>query len=266
MTSSYSNDLFPTKLCLTCVESLYAGMFELRNELGAKHLTLSVAPFLRTTMTTRYIPHIIYTIAITSISTHMLWQRKEADDQRRYISAHIDLLQSCVQRLKAGERISDDELQRIRQFGRTAEELERDRAVARGLVRTQGDGTESIGWREALLGGRGKESKVREVYEQQDLEKGMFPPSRICFSLLSEVMYVMHLGYSAKGAAGGFVIIIMPCQLHTPCCGWLLRHGVRLSWMLGLRGSRVWARRYPTRRRKTSRYECLYAFWYWPCD
>ncbi|TCD69420.1 hypothetical protein EIP91_007767 [Steccherinum ochraceum] len=127
-------------------------------------------------MTTRYIPHIIYTVAITSISTHMLWHRKESDDQRRHVDAHVALLErlrSASSRLPEAE--VREELERIRRtFRRSAEELERDRAVARGLVRVEGEGRESIGWKEALLGGAAGAvggGERREAYERADLEK-----------------------------------------------------------------------------------------------
>jgi len=124
------------------------------------------------TMNTRYIPHIVYTIAITSISTHLLWHRKEADDQRRHVSAHIALLESTTARLRAGESIPEAEWSRIRKFGEkslSSEEMERERAVARGLVRTEGE-KESIGWKEALLGSRKGREEVESRYEKMDIE------------------------------------------------------------------------------------------------
>ncbi|THH17458.1 hypothetical protein EUX98_g9128 [Antrodiella citrinella] len=124
-------------------------------------------------MNTRYIPHIIYTLAITSISTHLLWHRKESDDQRRHVSAHIALLESTVARLRAGDRLPDDELDRVLRFGEKSlsqEEMERARAVARGLVRTEGE-KESIGWKEALLGSRkAGRTEVEAKYEKIDME------------------------------------------------------------------------------------------------
>ncbi|KAH8103512.1 hypothetical protein BXZ70DRAFT_735097 [Cristinia sonorae] len=132
-------------------------------------------------MTTRYIPHILYTVAITSIATHLLYHRKESEDQRLHISAHISLLESTLARLQSSSssrtsasehgkerfELSEEEWERMKRFGRTQEELERDRAAARGWVV---GGMRSVGWREALLGGR-REEKVREDYERRDLER-----------------------------------------------------------------------------------------------
>ena len=114
-------------------------------------------------MSTRYIPHIIYSIAITSITTHLLNQRKEFEDTRYRIQTHIALLESTVQRLRAGEDVPEIEFERIEKL-KSEERL--DRGVARGV---KVEGGETIGWREVLLGRKG--SEVSE-WEKKDLENG----------------------------------------------------------------------------------------------
>ena len=90
------------------------------------------------------------------------------------MSAHIAALESTIERLKAGEKVPDAEFERLRRLRRSPEDLERDRAIARGLVVAKGDAG-SIGWKEALFGSR-EHSKARAVYEQRDLESGEFVP------------------------------------------------------------------------------------------
>ncbi|KAI0785802.1 hypothetical protein C8Q75DRAFT_809018 [Abortiporus biennis] len=104
-------------------------------------------------MTTRYIPHIIYTLAITSLSTHLLNQRKESEEQQIHTKTYISLLESTITKLKSGERIDEKEYQRVKKFGKDLEDLENERNVARGIhVDLKGVGGSGMGWTEVLLG------------------------------------------------------------------------------------------------------------------
>jgi len=122
-------------------------------------------------MTTRYIPHIVYTIALTSISTHLLWHRKEYEEQRRHHETHISLLENTIARLKSGERASEKEFERIIKFGKGPE------------LDTVEEVKEIIGWRAVLLGRKDDEGQKGDLgsrtigedghsdWERKDLEK-----------------------------------------------------------------------------------------------
>jgi hypothetical protein len=108
----------------------------------------------------RYIPELIYALTFSSISVHLLWQRRAAATDRRHYSARISILGKLEARLRAGEVVSDAEVARLRR-----------------LAETVGEDThsgESIGWREVVFGR--KESSIeregKEELEHRELERG----------------------------------------------------------------------------------------------
>lgn len=139
-------------------------------------------------MTTRYIPHLIYALALTSISTHSLWHRKEAEEQRRHYTTRIALLEDTVRRLRAGEHVPESEFATLKKL---ASEPGMGSKAARGVEAGEG----AIGWREVLLGRKnaGQSSTNAEglsKWDESDLEKSAWrsvsvpsPPSSliVCF-------------------------------------------------------------------------------------
>ena len=63
-----------------------------------------------------YTPHIIYATALTSLALHLLSARKEGASLRQHAEARISLLEGLVGRLRAGERVSEEEVSRIRRL------------------------------------------------------------------------------------------------------------------------------------------------------
>ncbi|EKM53622.1 uncharacterized protein PHACADRAFT_260073 [Phanerochaete carnosa HHB-10118-sp] len=115
-------------------------------------------------MTTRFLPEIIYTIALTSLSTHMLWLRKESQEQRAYFTTRLKLLEDTAQRLRAGQPVPEDDFDLIRKMAR---EPGSDRGAARGI-----EPTDHLGWKEALLGRKGGAGSRSEQLDMQDWEEG----------------------------------------------------------------------------------------------
>ena len=120
--------------------------------------------------TTRYLPHIIYTTAIISISTHALDLRKLHEEHRVHYETYISLLESTVNRLKAGEVVPERDFDRLRNL---AKEPESDRAAARGL-----ETKDEIGWWEVVFGRKRPDMEHArqrsEELDKRDLEKSMF--------------------------------------------------------------------------------------------
>ncbi|KIP03216.1 hypothetical protein PHLGIDRAFT_121776 [Phlebiopsis gigantea 11061_1 CR5-6] len=73
-------------------------------------------------MTTKYLPEVVYTIALTSLSTHMLWQRKDAADARAHYDARLRLLADTAARLRAGAHAEHWDAQDWEELKREAEE------------------------------------------------------------------------------------------------------------------------------------------------
>ena len=90
-----------------------------------------------------YLPHILYSTALTSVSIHLLWQRTtEREDRARY-HAQASILQDLAQQLRSNVPITDEEITRLKNLARVhgqGEGRERDRS------------TEAIRWSEVVWG------------------------------------------------------------------------------------------------------------------
>lgn len=114
-------------------------------------------------MTARFLPEIVYTIALTSLSTHMLWLRKEAEDQRTYWDTRLKLLEDTAHRLRAGQRVPQDDFDLIHKLAKLPGT---DRAAARGI-----EPTEHLAWKEVLLGRKGGPGSQSEQLDLKDWEE-----------------------------------------------------------------------------------------------
>ncbi len=84
-----------------------------------------------------YAPHIVYSLAITTFSIHLIAQRNGFREERSRVAAQLSILESIRDRLQSGERIPQDEMQSLRKLARP--ELAEDYQ-------------EEITWTEAFLG------------------------------------------------------------------------------------------------------------------
>ena len=116
----------------------------------------------------RYIPELVYALAFSSISVHLLWQRRAAETDRRHYSARLSILGELAGRLRAGEgEVSDAEVARLRRLAETV-----------GEDTSAGD---SVGWRDVIFGRKesGLEREGKEELERRELERGAsLPPWR----------------------------------------------------------------------------------------
>lgn len=111
-------------------------------------------------MSLRYAPHIVYSLALTSISMHMLFQRRIAQEDRSQISAKISILESLVDRFGQGEQIDRKELLRLRKLAGVLD--------PQTSENTYGDSKTE--WKDVVLGR--KEQVVVSGWDQKDWEKG----------------------------------------------------------------------------------------------
>jgi hypothetical protein len=107
----------------------------------------------------RYLPHIIYSVALTSISFHLLFKRDRIDTQRAQLSAQISVLESVVQQLQSRESVSDVELERLMKLARA-------NGGYRENLTVQDDSRKRVvSWKDAIFGrerDQSKESGERE--------------------------------------------------------------------------------------------------------
>ncbi|KAI6145524.1 hypothetical protein BKA82DRAFT_995673 [Pisolithus tinctorius] len=66
-----------------------------------------------------YLPHILYSTALTSVSIHLLWRRKAFEDDRARHNAQITILEDLARQLRSGSPdITDEEVDRLRNLVR----------------------------------------------------------------------------------------------------------------------------------------------------
>jgi hypothetical protein len=112
----------------------------------------------------RYIPELLYALAFSSISVHLLWQRRTAETDRRHYSARISIIRrACRAAAHAGEAVPDVEVVRLRRLAETVGEAE-------------AHAGENIGWRDVVFGRKesGMEREGAEELERKELERGAF--------------------------------------------------------------------------------------------
>ncbi|KAI0091228.1 hypothetical protein BDY19DRAFT_991799 [Irpex rosettiformis] len=113
-----------------------------------------------------YLQHVLYSLAITSISIHYLWHKRESEEQRRHYTTRIGLLEDTVKQLRVGERVSETDLDMLRKLAMEPGSFS---AAARGV-----EPEDEIGWREMLLGRKtdnGNAKAASEKWDEIDLEK-----------------------------------------------------------------------------------------------
>jgi hypothetical protein len=114
-------------------------------------------------MSWAYIPHLLYSLGIVSISTHLLWHRKEWEAQRAHAAAQISVLESITQRLKNGERMDPKEIERLQRMVRGKEDTNSTSPSDSALS------AEEIRWKEVLLGKAGA-GRDADAYDRRDWE------------------------------------------------------------------------------------------------
>ncbi|KAG5647848.1 hypothetical protein DXG03_007772 [Asterophora parasitica] len=110
-------------------------------------------------MPSPYLPHAIYSVAIISVSIHLVNQRKLITDERARIAAQTSILESISEQLRSDKPLSTSELDRLKQLARP---MEHNPAV-------DGIPGEPIGWREIFLGK--KKDEGMSIWEKRDVEK-----------------------------------------------------------------------------------------------
>src|ERR1700722_5708853 len=112
-----------------------------------------------------YFPHLVYSVALTSVATHLLVKRKSVNEERARVGAHISILESIVQRLRNDKPFADGELERLQKLAH------RQRIEADEEQKSQ-----HMSWREAFKGT--KPSATSEEWDAKELEEGVvFLPS-----------------------------------------------------------------------------------------
>lgn len=108
-----------------------------------------------------YLPHAIYSVAITSISIHLVSQKRMFSDERARVKAQTSILESISEQLKSDKPFSTEEFERMKRLARPQEQSAAD-------VQDK----DVIGWKEVILG-RKKTSDELSEWDKKDMEMGM---------------------------------------------------------------------------------------------
>jgi hypothetical protein len=128
-----------------------------------------------------YVPHLIYSTILTSISFHLLFQKKQSEVDRAHLTAQMTTLESLAHRLRSGQDVSDKEVERLCRLAKTHEDTYLERAGAK---------KEIIGWRDVFLG-RKTEGDVGQ-YETMNFEQGEDLDSLYCASAIVLITSLAH--------------------------------------------------------------------------
>lgn len=111
-----------------------------------------------------YLPHALYSVAITSISIHLVNQRRISSDERARTEAQITILQSISQQLQSDKPLSNAGLQRLRRLARPPKD---------GEDSPESDLKDAISWKEVVLGRKRSENAEVSEWDKRDMEKGI---------------------------------------------------------------------------------------------
>ena len=132
-----------------------------------------------------YLPHVLYSLATTTISIHLIGTRTTCSEERARINAQISILENMAQRLQSNESISDHELERLKTLARPAEKATLD-AGPQEVIRW-GD----ILWGQKKAGGQPEMSK----WDTKDVETG---GSSFTSYNLAEVVLIVYFFFDKK--------------------------------------------------------------------
>lgn len=116
-------------------------------------------------MSLRFVPHIVYSLAVTSLSMHLLYERRATEEDRTHYSGKISILETLVQDLEQGQKMDTQEVKRLRKLAGLS---------ASHVSTSVGRDRSKIGWKEVLLGKRPSEQTLIQSAsrDQGDWETG----------------------------------------------------------------------------------------------
>jgi hypothetical protein len=127
-------------------------------------------------MSSGYIPQIILACAFTSISIHLINQRRGMEAEKRRSSAQITALEDVLRRLRAGETVSDAEMAKMRRRVGLLNHNSTDRNSS--MIDSDATASESTSqkgmtaWKEAIMGKSG--ANVTEEQALSEWNKGQY--------------------------------------------------------------------------------------------
>lgn len=116
-----------------------------------------------------YVLHILYGLAVTSISMNLVSLRRSAEDERYRVEAQLSILDSIRKQLKdTTVPLSTDELNRLRRLAESSKTTAESASV--GMNGQESSANTDVSW-SAIFRGKGPElSEETSKWDKQDLE------------------------------------------------------------------------------------------------
>jgi len=114
---------------------------------------------------TKYVPHTVFAIAVTTISIHLVDKRRTYSDEEASIKARISILETITEQLRLDSQRpgSNETLERLQRLARRP--LVKDNTT---IVERE----EGISWKDILFGRKPSPGDELSHWEKKDLEKG----------------------------------------------------------------------------------------------
>ncbi|KAF8341049.1 hypothetical protein F5887DRAFT_1074577 [Amanita rubescens] len=114
---------------------------------------------------TRYIPHTVFAIAVTTISIHLVDKRRTYSDEEASVNARISILETIAEQLRLDSQKSgsNETLERLKRLAR--------RPLVKDNTPTAGREEGMISWKDVLFGRKQSPGDELSHWEKKDLEK-----------------------------------------------------------------------------------------------
>ncbi|VDC02866.1 unnamed protein product [Peniophora sp. CBMAI 1063] len=111
----------------------------------------------------RYAPELVASLALSSLSVHLHNARTAAADDIARLGARTSILDSLATRLRAGERVPEQEITQLRRLALEAEQKHERGAYEAGST---------VNWWEAIFGRKvtKEERAARDAHEERDFD------------------------------------------------------------------------------------------------
>ncbi|PPQ64177.1 hypothetical protein CVT24_008551 [Panaeolus cyanescens] len=125
-------------------------------------------------ITSYYFPHVLYSLALTSVSINLVGHRKQVEEDRARISAQLSILESIKAQLEqdADKPIPTEELQRLRKLALASRTRSGPAQSSSSGSTAQGKDGAEVGWGSVFQGKKPEVGEGEKIshWDQKDLD------------------------------------------------------------------------------------------------
>jgi len=168
----------------------------------------------------QYLPHVIFGMALTSMSMNLVSQRRKTEEERYRIEAHLSILESIKKELQSTEPLSDERLGKLRKLAEASKPMSAgaggDNSTGEELKVAEGkfesNLKESVGWSQVFKVQKPVEAtdETLSKWDKQDLETSKYIHPSI-FGFLS-----LWFIWKARQCSSSFLFGPLLIFIHSP--------------------------------------------------